>query len=280
MAKHKIRPIVLILVVILLFLNFVSIAFASQKYCYAYPLEQYPGKEVAIHWSFEHPHETILEITDRDGNIVFDKVLDSVGNYKDNVTYWYGWKSNGTLASPGSYQITLTPNDEFYMYPSKTSVTLLEQPKEPAKLSINIKSPTTLTPNGNNYVQFTVTATIHNSGELPAENVRVNITLSSGLQLLIGGNNLLGSVSGGESRRVTWEISADTRIIKDRKEKVSATVTSNNTSNAFDYSNINVPGLVVIFLPGMGGTNLYDSQKNRVWFNFGHNDYNALELND
>lgn len=284
--KNK-KYLVLLALALTLFFISTNVCSALDFYRYADPdtISARDREVTTIYWVFEYGHDCTVTVKDSNGTVV--KTLASYKWFGDgeNTITWNGsvntsYDSKG-YAPNGKYKVVVTPQDEWRQYQSIIEVTVENSPEpDPPKLDISLTTLNSLTPDGNNYKEspFTVSATIRNTGGQTATSVNARLTLSSGLSTLDSANNYVGSIGSGQSKTVIWRVNAKTNIMSDRTDKVTITATSSNASSDSNYRFINVPGLVVIFIPGMAGTNLKNADGDQVWFTPGWNDYDDMAM--
>lgn len=262
MSKNvKLITTVVVLVVALLF-GIIANSYAIDLDTYADPVQISPGQQTTIHWNYQYGHDTTIQLLDSSGTIkatLVEKKYYSSGNNS------YTWTT--TNVPIGTYYIRITPLDKWGSYYREAEVKIVESTggtiepvkRNPPKLSVKIEGPTSLIPNGNTYTQsrITVKATITNTGDDPAYGVKASLTKTSGLALDFTTNFTtinLDTIGAGQSKQVTWIFNVSTDQTADRVDNISITASGNNVTNAYGNHSINVPGLVVIFIPGMAGT--------------------------
>lgn len=293
--KMKVKLIImLIFLTAIMFFGTTMKVYATNFTPYADPSEIKSGQATTIHWGYQYGHKTSIELLDSNKNFVAYLVVEKYYNAGDNTFIWNGKIGQAPL-SPGTYYIDIIPQDEWKRYKSRVELIILEgtedggggiEPvKRPPNLSVTIDGPTTLTPQGNTYNQdqITMKVTITNTGEESAYNVKASLTKTPGLALHFTTNFTtinLDTIAPGKSKTVTWIFNVSTNQTADRVDNISIKATGSNVTNAYDNHSINVPGLVVIFIPGMAGTDLKTADDDEVWFIPYGNDYEAMAMNN
>jgi subtilisin family serine protease/pimeloyl-ACP methyl ester carboxylesterase len=158
-------------------------------------------------------------------------------------------------------------------YNEITQQTLAAKPN----LSMDIEYITKLTPEGNHYKElagyqdranvYSVKATISNSGNADANNVSLSFLQDSTTMKFIHGESSNKSVNipKNGTRTVYWVSNLSTSEIRDRVEDFSVKLThSASSTEIVKNGRIDVPGLVVVFIPGTMGSSLFHGSHN-VW---------------
>lgn len=143
---------------------------------------------------------------------------------------------------------------------------LLQDLRPPLSLTVAADSSVQVNHATNNYVPYTITTYVQNTGNAPAYNTVCKLKLPSELEfqdLNDTGVVTLGTLGVGELRKIEKIVYVKTKQGNNRNTSYSIEVTADNCSEKSLSKQVLIPGIeskAIIVIPGISGSRLYTNQ--------------------